>query len=275
MTDADPSDGASRRRPSYGLPDPQAGDPAAGQGQQSWSPAPQQGAYGQPAPQGYGSPAPQGAYGSPAPQSHQGYDAPQDVPAQPGYGGYASPQPGYGAPTGGYGGGPAAPRKRRGVWPLVIGIVLLVVSVVVFIGGIVWSMSSLVGDTMEGPIAMEGGTAEIQLEANEMVIVYVPSEDTSATCTAEGDGVSTVPTSGSVQFPDGTTYEQSLGVVSTTGGTITISCTDTEAPGYLGPYSLFGIAAPLIIGPVIGIVLGLIGLILVIVGIVKLVRSRR
>ena len=46
-------------------------------------------------------------------------------------------------------------------------------------------------------------------------------------------------------------------------------------PARLGPYSVFSMAGPLLIGLVIGVLAGLIGLVLTIVGIVKLVRSRR
>jgi hypothetical protein len=84
-----------------------------------------------------------------------------------------------------------------------------------------------------------------------------------------------VPSSTATTFGDGSEYVQVLGVASLQDTTATISCTGTEAPAYLGPYSLFGMMAPLVIGPIIGVVAGLVGLVLTIVGIVLLVRSRR
>ncbi len=139
-------------------------------------------------------------------------------------------------------------------------------------------MSSLVGGVTSGPTPMDGGTATIEVAANEMLIVYVPAADADAAqCTAEGSApgaVSTVPSSGSVTFADGQEYVQVLGVASLDDTTVTLTCTETEAPGYLGPYSLLGVAAPLLIGPIIGVVAGLIGLVLTIVGIVRLARSR-
>jgi hypothetical protein len=165
------------------------------------------------------------------------------------------------------------------VLPLVIGLVLLVViAPAATIIGIVWSLGSLVGDATSGPTPIEASTT-LELSANEMVIVYVPAEDAAtAECTAEGSApgaVTTVPSSTATTFGDGSEYVQVLGVASLQDTTATISCTGTEAPAYLGPYSLFGMMAPLVIGPIIGVVAGLVGLVLTIVGIVLLVRSRR
>ena len=68
---------------------------------------------------------------------------------------------------------------------------------------------------------------------------------------------------------------QTLGVAALEDTTVSISSTGTAAPAYLGPYSLFKMAGPLLSGPIIGVGAGLIGLVLTIVGIVLLVRSRR
>jgi hypothetical protein len=165
------------------------------------------------------------------------------------------------------------------VLPLVIGLVLLVViAPVATIVGIVWSLSSLVGDASTGPTPMEASSTH-ELSAQEMLIVYVPAEDAgSAECTAEGSSagdITTVPSSTTTTFGDGSEYVQVLGVASLQDTTATITCTGTDAPASLGPYSLFGMMAPLVIGPIIGVVAGLVGLVLTIVGIVLLVRSRR
>lgn len=243
MSDGESTPPAPRRRPSYGLPAPTgpAPDPADG-------------------PATLGAPS----YATPpggAPAAHDPY-RPQ-----------TGPLPVSGRP------GPA-PRRRRGLWPLIIGLVLLlVVGPAATIGGLVWSLGSLASDASSGPIVMEGSSAEIPVDAQQMLIVYVPAQDAAAAeCTAEGTGpdqVSTVASSSPITFADGSEYEQALGVASLADTTVTITCTGTDAPAYLGPYSVFGMAAPLLIGPIIGVVAGLIGLVLTIVGIVRLVRSGR
>ena len=186
---------------------------------------------------------------------------------------------------GGYGPGPGpgarlAPRRRRGLWPLIIGLVLLVgVAPVVTIGGFIWSISSLAGDAPTGPVPMEGATAQIEVPANEMLIVYVPKADeATAECTAEGadpGAVTTVPSSSDTTFGNGEEYVQVLGIAAVQDTTVTVTCTGTDAPAHLGPYSMVSMAGPLLIGLVVGVLAGLIGLVLTVIGIVKLVRSRR
>ncbi|WP_106506066.1 hypothetical protein [Brachybacterium timonense] len=168
---------------------------------------------------------------------------------------------------------PTRPRRRARV-PLALGLVLLVViAPVFFIGGIAWAMSSVVGDAGRGPTEFTAAEQQITLEANHMVFVYVPAEATDATCTASG-GVTTIASDAEVTFGNGSTYRQALGVAATSDTTATITCTGTDAPAYLGPYSMFGIALPLLLGPVIGVLAGLVGLVLTIVGIVLMVRRR-
>ena len=242
MSDGDSAPPAGRPRPSYGLPGPTPSAPGS-------EPAPQQGSFG---------PAAPGATDPYAPQT--------------------GPLPATGAPGGhGHAG---APRRRRGLLPLIIGLVLLVVvAPAAVIIGIVWSFSSLVGDAGSGPQALGGASSQIEMSANEMLLLYIPSEDAAAAeCTATGSSaghVSTVPSSGSVTFSDGSEYVQTMGVATLEDTTVTIDCTGTEDPAYLGPYSLFGMAAPLLIGPAIGVIAGLVGLVLTVVGIVLLLRSRR
>lgn len=262
MSDGESTTPAPRKRPSFGLPGPTTPAPGAD---------PQQGAPshdpdGQAPHQGYG----QTSHGA------SFADGPQTGPLPPGA--LAASPPG--GPSASGPGRSGRSGRRRGVLPLVIGLVLLlVIAPAATIVGIVWSLGSLVGDASEGPTPMEASSATLELSANEMVIVYVPAADAAtAECTAEGSdpgAITTVPSSTATTFGNGEEYVQVLGVASLQDTTATISCTGTDAPAHLGPYSLFGMMAPLVIGPIIGVVAGLVGLVLTIVGIVLLVRSRR
>ncbi|MCW1805012.1 hypothetical protein [Brachybacterium squillarum] len=280
MSDGDTTAPGQRRRPTYGLPapTPEPGDAAAPgaygspapQGRYG-SPAPQD-PFGGPAPQGqYESPAPQGEFGSPAPQGQFGSPAPHEPAAWTSHG--AAPAP-MGGPS-----APAPARRRRGLVPLIIGLALLIiVGPAAAVGGIIWGFSGVMGQATDGPTVVQGASGTVEMGANEMLILYVPTADAGATCTVEGaspSDLTTVPTSGTITAPDGTSYEQSLGVVATADTNATITCTGTEAPAYMGPLDVFGIALPLILGPIIGVVVGLVGLVLAIVGAVLLVRSRR
>lgn len=268
MSDGESTTPAPRKRPSFGLPGPTS--PAPGTDPQSG--APFHDPHGQPSGPGPAQTSPYGASSGASPQGAYGAsfaDAPQTGPLPPSA--LASAQPGPGS---------SRPGRRRGVLPLVIGLVLLlVIAPVATVVGIVWSLGSLVGDATEGPTPMEASSATLELSANEMVIVYVPAADAEAAeCTAEGSSpgaVTTVPSSTATTFGDGEEYVQVLGVASLQDTTATISCTGTDSPAHLGPYSLFGMMAPLVIGPIIGVVAGLVGLVLTIVGIVLLLRSRR
>lgn len=243
MSDAE-RPGASRRRPSYGLPGPQADASPGSQGQTGPTSA-------QPT-----QPAQSVPYGAPAPQ--------------------AEPLP-YGAPAAGPAPAPAPPRRRKGLVMLIVGLVLLlVVGPLMTIGGIVWGVGSLVSDTAAGPTAMEGGELTMELPASDMLLIYVPSADADAAqCTlAEGDA-QTVPSSSTVTFPDGTEYEQIMGVAAVSDTTVTISCTGTDGAAYMGPYGMLDMMGPLLIGVIVGVLAGLVGLVLTIIGIVRLVRSGR
>ncbi|MGP5625636.1 hypothetical protein [Brachybacterium alimentarium] len=293
MADGESTTPAPRRRPTYGRPAPTtpgptdgapgAADGSYGAGGGAYGAA--DGAYG-PAHGSAGGPygaagSPYGAadgasgnsapqwgssFGSAAPGSDRSPSADGSVLAS----GPLPPQPPNSAP----------PRKRRGLLPLLIGLALLVlIAPITAIGGLVWGFSSLGGDASDGPTVIEGSTGELEMSANQMLILYVPAEDADATtCTAEGtsaNAVTTVPTSGEVTFGDGVAYSQTMGVAALEDTTVTITCEGTDAPAYLGPYNLLSVAAPMLIGPIIGIVAGLIGLALTIVGIILLARSRQ
>ncbi|GAA1722217.1 hypothetical protein [Brachybacterium phenoliresistens] len=281
-----------RPRPVYGLPASPPGpgeappDPQAPSSDAGWAQHPPAGSM---PPAGSGpaaAPASSGAWGQPS--------------AQPA--GHAGHTPGpAGDPAGPYGQGPSAPswqagsaqsgpqgpasvdpgrRRGRGTIPLVLGLVmLLVLAPAALVIGLVLSVNHLVGDAVAGPTVMPGSTATVEVPSNSMVIVYVPEADAAtAECTAEGEGgtVTVVPQSSTVQFGDGSTYHQVLGAVAQGDTRMTITCTGTTADAaYLGPYSIFGMAGPMLAGIGGGVLLGLVGLVLLIVGIVTKVRGRR
>ena len=237
MTD-DPSTRPSRPRPSYGLPGPDAAV----------------GAYGAPAPQG-----------SPAPWT----------PVDGASGASGGIRPGD-APGSGDARGSGAP-KRRGALPLVLGFLSLALSFVALFIGVGVGMVSMIGVLSSGLTPVSGPT-EVAAESGQVYLVYI-AEGSATTCTAAGatpDAAVTVPAQvGSAPLgPNGETYEPVLGVQASESTTITITCTGEDA-GYMGPVDATSAMVPLGIGFLVGTVLGILGLGLIIVGIVRLVRSRR
>lgn len=273
MTDGESTTPPPRRRPSYGLPGPSgpvspapggAGGPSA-DGPSAGTPSAGTPSAGAPGPGAMGHAGDGGGHSAPSGSSPFG-DQPQTGPLPPS----ARSGAGFDRPQ----------SRRRGLLPLILGLVLLlVIGPVAGIGGLVWTAGSLSSDVSEGPTVMEGGSAEVEVPRNQMLIIYVPEADAEqASCTAEGtqDGdVSTVPSSNSVTFADGSQYVQVLGAVALQDTTMTVTCTETDAPAFLGPYDALEMAAPLLIGAIVAVVAGLVGLVLTIVGIVLLVRSRR
>ena len=110
----------------------------------------------------YGLPGPT----SPAPDAGRG-----EWGAEPwGTGAGQAPPPQTGPlPPGGHPGPP--PRRRRGLWPLIIGLVLLLlIGPAATIGGIVWSVSSLAGDAASGPTVLEGGSVLVPVRQGRVVL---------------------------------------------------------------------------------------------------------
>ena len=167
--------------------------------------------------------------------------------------------------------------KRRGAIPLVLGVLSLALSVVALIIGLFVGAGSMMGVLSSGLTPVSGPT-EVAAESGQMYLVYIP-EGSATTCTAAGttpDAAVTVPAQvGSAPLgPNGETYEPVLGVQASESTTITITCTGEDA-GYMGPVDATSVMVPLGIGFLVGTVLGILGLVLIIVGIVRLVRSRR
>lgn len=261
----DASSRPPRPRPSYGLPGPT------------------------PAPEGttpMGSPDAPGAAGSPIGSGSDALGetatsdpAPQGIPTQNGTGPSWTPAGGASTASGGItasGARPAAPR-RRAVLPLVLGFLSLALSVVAVIVGLLVGAGSMMGVITSGLTPVAGPTT-VQAESGQMYLVYVP-EGSATTCTAAGetpDAAATVPaTVGSAPLgPNGETYEPVLGVQASESTAITITCTGEDA-GYMGPVDGGSALLPFGIGFLVGTVLGVLGLVLIIVGIIRLVRSRR
>ncbi|UEJ84224.1 hypothetical protein Bra3105_07945 [Brachybacterium halotolerans subsp. kimchii] len=196
-------------------------------------------------------------------------------PAGPAYG-----PAGSGGPTGPA--GAAAPTRRRGMLPLILGIVLIVVALALAIIGPIISVRNVVSAIDADGNAISDGKAEVPLDEFDMILVYVPSEDSgTAECTSSSPGDSSVQTDTgggqSVTFPNGTSYEQRSGILATSDTTVTVSCTGTSSADamYVGPINVWGFVVPFFGGIVLGLFIGLIGLVLTIVGIVLMVRSRR
>lgn len=308
---------AARSRPSYGLPGPNPNGsdrPSADGGRptygQSAPGAPSAGATGGTSSAGTSSGAPSadasGPAGASAPSGPTGYVLPPKGqrgsaggpagsaggPAGPG-GGPTGPGGGPAGPSGpAYGpagsGGPtgpagaAAPTRRRGKLPLILGIVLIVVALALAIIGPIISVRNVVSAIDADGNAITDGKAEVPLDEFDMILVYVPSDDSgTAECTSSSPGDSSVQTDTgggqSVTFPNGTSYEQRSGILATSDTTVTVSCTGTSSADamYVGPINVWGFVVPFFGGIVLGLFLGLIGLVLTIVGIVLMVRSRR
>ncbi|WP_347040798.1 hypothetical protein [Brachybacterium nesterenkovii] len=253
MTD-DASTRPSRPHPSYGLPGP---TPVPGATSPAGSPG--------------GPDAAVGAYGAPAPQGPPSRWTPADGTSGASGGVGPGDTPGSGDAR-----GSGAP-KRRGILPLVLGFLSLALSVVALIIGLFVGGGSMMGVLSSGLTPVSGPT-EVAAESGQMYLVYIP-EGSATTCTADGttpDAAVTVPAQvGSAPLgPNGETYEPVLGVQASESTTITITCTGEDA-GYMGPVDATSAMVPLGIGFLVGTVLGILGLVLIIVGIVRLVRSRR
>lgn len=279
MPEQDGRSPSSRPRPSYGLPGPTEAPDAGGTRGDAGSPD-----RSAPEPTGPSSGFSSSGSGSSGSSSSgfgsSGHPAPGDSASGPFGSAPSEPRNTFPVPDGGP--APQKPRRRRGIIRIILGLVLLlVVGPAALVIGLFASAGNLVDAAASGPTAMAGSETSLEVPANSLVIVYIPEADAqTAQCTATSQdpgAVSTVPAQGQpITFGDGSTYRQDIGVVASADTTVTIRCTGTTADaGYIGPYSVFGLALPAVIGVGAGIVLGLVGLVLLIVGIVVAVRHRR
>lgn len=255
-----------RSRPTYGLPG--ATSPGASGPSSSGAGNSGHGAYGisDPSRGGAAGPSTSGPFGS----SEPGGGAPS-WPAAPGSG-YGSASATWNDPS-------RPGTGRRGGKQILIGIGLLVLGAVVLVVGLVLGFRAVSEPIGDGAVAMEGGTTRVEAQSWQMFIVYVAPEDAdTASCTAVGTSTGSVTvrdTSGSAPVgPGGETYDQKVGVLATQMTTVTVTCTGTTTePLIMGPVAVFGMIVPMLIGVLGGGILGLVGLILLIVGIVRRVRS--
>lgn len=267
-----------RPRPSYGLPGP-TGPEHRGDQTPGWS-----------GPGGSSASGSSAVGGSSAPRPVSSADHPQLRS-----GGAPSPSPwGQGTPGAGGGngdggpwstepwpGGPAvAARPRGGRRMLIAGIVLLVLGVLAGVIGLVLALSRTAAPLSDGLTPFEGSSTTLELSAGKMSYVYVPVADAaSTTCTAdpaEANTIEVVPLSGTAPVgPAGEDYEQTLGIVARQSATVTVTCEGTDGAGTIGPFSMWGIVLPLLLGVGAGLLLGLVGLVLTIIGIIRLVRAGR
>lgn len=177
------------------------------------------------------------------------------------------------------GAAPSAPRgRRRGLVPLLLGLLSLLLGGVALVTGFVIGLGSMAGTISSGLQAFDGTSTTVTAQADEVYVVYVPADHADMSCTATGadpGAVQTVPTSGRANIgPGGQAYEQRMGVVATSATRVTVTC-DGPGAGVIGPVGMWRVATPILVGLGIGALLGILGLVLAIVGIVRLARGRR
>lgn len=181
--------------------------------------------------------------------------------------------------------------KRRGILPLILGLLLMFVGApALLIGGAVYGVKGLVKVAEEAPVHQPGDTVTLTKDQPVLVLVDTgPASGTSIqsqattqqTCTIAGPDGATLSAGnevkGLVANFDGRRWESAGSYDVTTSGDYAFTCA--------GPTKIFtgedaqkfgGSSVLAILGGVFGsLLVGLIGLILTIVGIVKLVRSGR
>jgi hypothetical protein len=272
----------------YGTPPPGDG----GTGQQGygapWGSGTQEG-QGDGTPPAYGVP-PQAGYGTPPPGPQQPWGAPPN-PQQP-WGAPPNPQQPWGAPqqwgaqpAPAWAGGPVpapggAQPRRKGVWQLIVGIVVLVASVVVFLAMVLGATARPLAETLTSAETVESGTS-VALQAGEIRMVALASSDIAAGASCS---ISVPSSQGLAQpvggaFPvdvAGVPYEAVVQIAAYTPVDVALDCTGTSQPIALtAPMDTTEMAGGLLGAFAVGTVLGLAGLGLILWGIIALVRSGR
>lgn len=175
---------------------------------------------------------------------------------------------------------PSAPQRRRpSKWWFVVGGGLLVLAVMIFVGGLIWT---IVGVTKtDGTFDADGQPASVSSPADEKRMLFKEDDATTAdpTCTVtdgSGEERDLDDVSGRVTVSNGSGDWRGISTFNSGDGDLTITCTATE-PGTemrVGAPLGFGFAAGLVISIVLPMILCAIGaLILLITTILYLTRA--
>ncbi len=126
-----------------------------------------------------------------------------------------------------------------------------------------------------------GPSATIPLEAGKRIYLLAPvpeleqisHEDCTATFSGGDATVAFEPASALNTLVNATTYESFASITAATGGDYTLTC-DTTAPVVTAPpFDLAGIFGPFLWLTLAGILVGVAGLVLLVIGIVRVARA--
>ena len=178
-----------------------------------------------------------------------------------------------------------APKKPKGM--LLTGIVLMVLSVVVFIGGIVWGGVAVATSVSDSPVLAAPGEITTTLEAGEHALwtpvsgSYLFADDVTITGpSGEVTGTDYFATSGAVTVTKGrTSYSPEVTFTAPTTGSYTVVVAESgpTTDVLVGPPTDIVGGTFIVIAVAVGVasLIGLIGLILLIVGVVQRGRAKR
>ena len=175
------------------------------------------------------------------------------------------------------------PAKPKGM--LIAGIVLVVVSIVAFVGPTVWATTSIASTTDDAPAFEAPGTLTTTLEAGDHAIwtnsAYIGPGDVTITGPG-GEVTSTDAVGGDATASlsrDGTSFSPEVTFVAPTTGSYTVTFPESSPSTDVvvgPPASAFSTAfATIAIAFLAGSLIGLIGVIVLIVGLVRRSRAKR
>lgn len=178
-----------------------------------------------------------------------------------------------------------APKKPKGM--LITGIVLVVLSIIVFIGGIVWGGVAVATSVSDSPVFAAPGEVTTTLDAGDHALwtprngAFLFADDVTITGpSGEVTGTDYFQTSGAVEITKGsTTYTPEVTFTAPTTGSYTVVVAESgpTTEVLVGPPSDIVGDTFIIIAAAFGVasVIGIIGLILFIVGLVQRGRAKR
>lgn len=183
------------------------------------------------------------------------------------------------------------PTKRRGLVPLIIGLLLMFIAApALFVGGAWYGVRGMIDVAEEAPVVQPGGTVEVTQNEPFLILVDVGAGSGTSLDSSTGTPLQECAVVDSNQLPvvrdsgsqisatfGGRQYQSAGLYVASASGAHTITCdgpakvlSGSDATD-LGSRTVLTVVG----GLVLGFLAGLIGFILAIVGIVKLVRSGR